>query len=172
MDELEMIGKAVSIKFSTCTVINTGDLLAGKSGATRHEILDAMIAHWMSDPVHGTKTGYSKLAMKLAERVEADLIPKTLAKRTTSKKRAASPEAGSSGSGPSPSSRNIRGRGGPDNNRRDSASYTYNPDAVEQCPLHPDSGRASSGTSPSTPAFGTSPSPPGTEWPSCPLRLS
>jgi hypothetical protein len=25
-----------------------------------------MIAHWMSDPVHGTKTGYSKLAIKLA----------------------------------------------------------------------------------------------------------
>ncbi len=93
-------------------MINTGDLLAGKSGAIRHEILDAMIAHWMSDPVHGTKTGYSKLAMKLAERVEADLIPKIPAKRTTSKKRAASPEAGSSGSGSSSSSRNIRGRAG------------------------------------------------------------
>jgi hypothetical protein len=50
-----------------------------------------MIAHWMGDPVHGTKTGYSKLAMKLAERVEGDLIPKTPAKRTSSKKRAASP---------------------------------------------------------------------------------
>jgi hypothetical protein len=127
MDELEMIGKAVSIKFSTCTVINTGDLLAGKTGATRHEILDAMIAHWMSDPVHGTKTGYSKLAMKLAERVEADLIPKTPAKRTPSKKRAASPEAGNSGSSSSSSSRNIRGRGGLDNSRRDSANYTYSP---------------------------------------------
>ena len=92
-----------------------------------YEILDAMIAHWMSDPVHGTKTGYSKLAMKLAERVEADLIPKTPVKRTPSKKRAASPEAGSSRSGPSSSSRNTRGRGGPDNSRRDSASYTYNP---------------------------------------------
>ncbi len=33
MDELEMIGKAVSIKFSSCTVINTGDLLARKTGA-------------------------------------------------------------------------------------------------------------------------------------------
>ncbi len=45
-----------------------------------------MIAHWMSDPVHGTKTGYSKLAMKLAERVEADLVPKTPAKRAPTKK--------------------------------------------------------------------------------------
>jgi hypothetical protein len=127
MDELEMIGKAVSIKFSTCTVINTGDLLAGKSGATRHEILDAMIAHWMSDPVHGTKTGYSKLATKLAERVEADLVPKKIAKATTSKKRAASPEAGSSGSGPGSSSRNIRGRSGSDNSRRGSSTYAYSP---------------------------------------------
>jgi hypothetical protein len=91
MDELEMIGKAISIKFSTCTVINTGDLLAGKTGATQHEILYAMITHWMSDPVHGTKTSYSKLAMKLAERVEADLVPKTPAKKAPSKKRVASP---------------------------------------------------------------------------------
>ncbi len=42
-----------------------------------------MIAHWMSDPVHGTKAGYSKLAMKLAERVEADLVPKPHTKKTT-----------------------------------------------------------------------------------------
>jgi hypothetical protein len=55
MDELEMIGKAVGIKFPTCTVMNTGYLLAGKTGTTRHEILDAMIAHWMSVPVHGTE---------------------------------------------------------------------------------------------------------------------
>ncbi len=86
MDELEMIGRAVIIKFAACIVINTGDLLAGKTGATRHEVLDAMIAHWMSDPVHGTKTGYSKLAMKLADRVEADSAPKNLVKKTTAKK--------------------------------------------------------------------------------------
>ncbi len=124
MDELEMIGKTVSIKFSSCTVINSGDLLAGKTGATRHEILDAMIAHWMSDPVHGTKTGYSKLAMKLAERVEADTV-KTPAKKAPSKKRAASPAASSSISGSS--SRNVRGRGGPDSGRRDSSGYQYTP---------------------------------------------
>ncbi len=63
--------------------------------------------------------------MKLAERVEADLVPKTPAKRAPSKKRAASPEAGSSSS--SSSSRNVRGRGGPDHGRRDTASYTYSP---------------------------------------------
>ncbi len=125
MDELEMIGKAVSIKFSSCTVISTSDLLAGKTEATRHEILDAMIAHWMSDPVHGTKTSYSKLAMKLAERVEADLVPKTPAKKAPSKKRVASPEASSSSS--SSSSRNVRGRGGLDTGRRDNTGYSYNP---------------------------------------------
>ncbi len=75
MDELDMIGKAVSIKFPGCTVINTSDLLAGKSGAMRHEVLDAIIAHRMSNPVHGTKPGYSKMAMKLVERVEADRPP-------------------------------------------------------------------------------------------------
>jgi hypothetical protein len=122
MDELEMIGKAVSIKFSSCTVINTGDLLAGKTGATRHEILDTMITHWMSDPVQGTKTGDSKLAMKLAERVEADTAPKNLAKKASYKKSAASPEASSSSN--SSSSRNVRGRGGLDSGRRDSYQYT------------------------------------------------
>jgi hypothetical protein len=108
MDELEMIGRAVSIKFASCTVINTGDLLAGKTGATRHEVLDAMIAHWMSDPVHGTKTGYSKLASKLVDRVDADTTPKNLVKKTAAKKRAASPEAGSSNSSPHGSSTDFR----------------------------------------------------------------
>jgi len=100
MDELEMIGRAVSIKFAACTVINTGDLLAGKTGATRHEVLDAMIAHWMN-----------------------------MVKKTVAKKRAASPEAGSSNSSShgSSSSRNVRGRGGLDTGRRDSGGYNYNP---------------------------------------------
>jgi hypothetical protein len=106
MDELDLIGKAVSIKFSNCTVLCTGDLLVGKKDATRHEVLDAMIANWMNDPVHGTKAGYSKMAIKLAERVEADLVTKT--KKTTQKKRGSG-----SGSGGN-FTRNVRGRGGSD----------------------------------------------------------
>ncbi len=39
-----------------------------------------MIAHWMSDPVYGTKTGCTKLA----KRVEADRAPKTPAKPASS----------------------------------------------------------------------------------------
>jgi hypothetical protein len=35
MDELDLIGKAVSIKFSSCTVLSTGDLLVGKTDATK-----------------------------------------------------------------------------------------------------------------------------------------
>jgi hypothetical protein len=115
MDELDLIGKAVSIKFASCTVLCTGDLLVGKQDATRREVLDAMISNWMNDPVHGTKAGYSKIAMKLAERVEADLVPK--AKKIVQRKRAASPGAsatgGASGSGSSNTyQRNVRGRSG------------------------------------------------------------
>jgi hypothetical protein len=115
MDELDLIGKAVSIKFASCTVLCTGDLLVGKQDATRREVLDAMISNWMNDPVHGTKAGYSKIAMKLAERVEADLVPK--AKKVMQRKRAASPEVnaagGASGSGSGNTfPRNIRGRSG------------------------------------------------------------
>jgi hypothetical protein len=60
--------------------------------------------------------------MKLAERVEADSAPKILAKKATTKKRAASPEASSSGS-----SRKVRGRGGLDSGMRDSSGYQYTP---------------------------------------------
>jgi hypothetical protein len=49
------------------------------------------------------------MAMKLVERVEADLLPKP--KKTALKKRAASPEASGSGTGNS-FLRNVRGRGG------------------------------------------------------------
>jgi hypothetical protein len=70
-----------------------------------------MIAHWISDPVHGTKDGYSKLAMMLAERVEVDLVPKAVTKKTAVKKRAAPPEASSSGSS---YPRNVQSRGGQD----------------------------------------------------------
>jgi hypothetical protein len=34
MDELDLIGKAVNIKFANCTVLCTGDLLVGKKDAT------------------------------------------------------------------------------------------------------------------------------------------
>jgi hypothetical protein len=113
MDELDLIGKAVSIKFPNCTVLCTGDLLVGKKDATRHEVLDAMIANWMNDPVHGTKAGYSKMAVKLVEKVEADLAPKVT--KPIQKKRAASPAASGSGSSHRGSfSRNVRGRSGPD----------------------------------------------------------
>jgi hypothetical protein len=113
MDELDLIGKAVSIKFPNCTVLCTGDLLVGKKDATRHEVLDAMIANWMNDPVHGTKAGYSKMAVKLVEKVEADLAPKVT--KPIQKKRAASPAASGSGSSHRGSfSRNVCGRSGPD----------------------------------------------------------
>jgi hypothetical protein len=116
MDELDLIGKAVSIKFASCTVLCTGDLLVGKQDATRREVLDAMISNWMNDPVHGTKAGYTKIAMKLAERVEEDLVPKP--KKKVQKKRAASPEVSASGGSGSGSGfgntfqRNVRGRSG------------------------------------------------------------
>ncbi len=95
MDELDHISKAVSLKFPS----------------------------WMSDPVHGTKTGYTKLAMKLVERMENDTAPKPVpSKAPASKKRDASPEASGSGH----SFRNVRGRGAaPYTVRRDSTGSSY-----------------------------------------------
>jgi hypothetical protein len=60
----------ILLKPMTCKVINTGDLLAGKDGASKLEVLDAMIANWMTDPVHGGKAGYGRVAVKLIEKME------------------------------------------------------------------------------------------------------
>jgi hypothetical protein len=70
MDELDQVWRLVKTKFPTCKVINTGDLLAGKDGASKLEVLDAMIANWMTDPVHGDKAGYARVAVKLIEKME------------------------------------------------------------------------------------------------------
>jgi hypothetical protein len=34
------------------------------------EVLDPMIANWMTDPVHGDKAGYARVAVKLIEKME------------------------------------------------------------------------------------------------------
>ena len=70
MDELDQVCRLVKTKFPSCKVINTGDLLAGKDGASKLEVLDAMIANWMTDPVHGDKAGYAIVAVKLIEKME------------------------------------------------------------------------------------------------------
>jgi hypothetical protein len=62
MDELDQVCWLVKTKFPTCKVINTGDLLAGKDGASKLEVLDAMIANWMTDP--------ARVAVKLIEKME------------------------------------------------------------------------------------------------------
>jgi hypothetical protein len=115
MDELDQVCKLVKTKFPTCKVINTGDLLAGKDGASKLEVLDAMIANWMTDPVHGDKAGYARVAVKLIEKMEEK--PSAL---TTTEAAASSGHAGplpattvASGSG---SSRG-RGRGANDTGR-------------------------------------------------------
>ncbi len=85
MDELDLMGKAVSIKFASCTVLCTGDLLVAKQDAMRREVLDAMI---------------SAKAKKIEQR-----------KRAASPE--ASATGGASGSGPSNTyQRNVRGRSG------------------------------------------------------------
>jgi hypothetical protein len=50
---------------------HSGDLLAGKDGATKLEVLDAMIAEWMTDPVTtATKPGTSEKKIDLVGRGE------------------------------------------------------------------------------------------------------
>jgi hypothetical protein len=74
MDELDQFCRLVKTKFPSCKVINTGDLLAGKDGASKLEVLDAMIANWTTDPVHGDKASYARVAVKLIEKMEEKAI--------------------------------------------------------------------------------------------------
>jgi hypothetical protein len=125
MDELDQVCRLVKTKFPTCKVINTGDLLAGKDGASKLEVLDAMIANWMTDPVHGDKAGYARVAVKLIEKMEE--------KSSAS----AVPEASPSG-GPPPAtsmasgSASGRGRGrGANDTGRGGSSRTFTPRNLE-----------------------------------------
>ncbi len=70
MDELDQVCRLVKTKFPSCNVINTSHILAGKDGASKLEVLDAMIANLMTDPVQGDKAGYARVAVKLIEKME------------------------------------------------------------------------------------------------------
>jgi hypothetical protein len=126
MDELDQVCRLVKTKFPTCKVINTGDLLAGKDGASKLEVLDAMIANWMTDPVHGDKAGYARVAVKLIEKMEEKSSASAVPEASPSGRLAGPPPVTSMASG----SASGRGRGANDTGRGGS-SRTFTPRNLE-----------------------------------------
>jgi hypothetical protein len=128
MDELDQVCRLVKTKFPTCKVINTGDLLAGKDGASKLEVLDGMIANWMTDPVHGDKAGYARVAVKLIEKMEEKSSALATPKAATSGGHAGSLPATSMASG----SASGRGRGrGANDTGRGGSGRTFTPRNLE-----------------------------------------
>ena len=69
LDDLSDLNYKLKNRFTTGSVsfISTEDLLCGKVGASRTEILDNLENCWSSNPVHGDKLAYTKIAMGVAD---------------------------------------------------------------------------------------------------------
>jgi hypothetical protein len=102
MDELDQIGKTVSQKFPSCTIINTGDLLAGMT-AWRHQARDPRCHDRVLDDVSGK--WYEVRLHQACHEARWREWRRTLPSTTSpTRKWDASPPAGNS-------PRNVRGRG-------------------------------------------------------------
>ena len=56
------------------TFVATSDLLSGKQGSNSADLMTAMLECWCSDPVHGDRLAYSKIAMGLLDRFSKHTI--------------------------------------------------------------------------------------------------
>jgi hypothetical protein len=52
---------------SNVRYISTGDLLAGADNCSMGELMDSLYSCWSSDPVHGDKIAYHRIAMGLMD---------------------------------------------------------------------------------------------------------
>lgn len=71
LKDLSELNKQFSNRFSKgdTTFVATGDLLAGKANCSKFELMNAMLECWSTDPVHGDKLAYTKIAMGLLEKL-------------------------------------------------------------------------------------------------------
>ena len=67
--DLSELNDQLSRKFTGngVTFVETKDLLTGKQGCSKKEMMNAMLDCWSNDCVHGDKIAYSKLAMGLLD---------------------------------------------------------------------------------------------------------
>jgi hypothetical protein len=116
--------------------IFSGDLLTGKSRSSMGDLFDSLFECWRSDPVHGDKSAYIKLAMGLMDFLE----PKPDS-RSRKRLRTATPPPPPPDSPPPPSG-NYRGREdryedrqhGGYRSRSHSAFSSYPPQRLWRCP--------------------------------------
>jgi hypothetical protein len=107
--DLENLNKKLAARYNgrNTQFIFSGDLLTGKSGSSMGDLVDSLFECWRSDPVHGDKSAYIKLAMGLMDFLE----PKPDS-RSRKRLRTATPPPLQPDSPPPPSShyRDLEGR--------------------------------------------------------------
>ncbi len=67
--DLEALNEQLAARYNgrNTQFIFTGDLLTGKNRSSMGELVDSLFECWRSDPVHGDKSAYIKLAMGLMD---------------------------------------------------------------------------------------------------------
>jgi hypothetical protein len=67
--DLEALNEQLAARYNgrNTQFIFTGDLLTGKNRSSMGDLVDSLFECWRSDPVHGDKSAYIKLAMGLMD---------------------------------------------------------------------------------------------------------
>ncbi len=104
--DLETLNEQLAARYNgrNTQFIFSGDLLTGKSRSSMGDLVASLFECWRSDPVHGDKSAYIKLAMGLMDFLE----PKPIS-RSRKRLRTATPPPPPPDSPPPPSD-NYRGR--------------------------------------------------------------
>ncbi len=90
MDDLASLNVRIGEFFSERSVkmLPTGDFLMGMQHSSKEELMDSLYETWFTDPVHGEKLAYSKIAIGILETIDRKLPDSALRFSLTSRKRA------------------------------------------------------------------------------------
>ena len=89
MDDLASLNARIGDFFSERSVkmLPTGDFLTGMQHSSKEELMDSLYETWFTDPVHGEKLAYSKIAIGILETIDRKLPDSDLRFSLSSRKR-------------------------------------------------------------------------------------
>jgi hypothetical protein len=89
MDDLASLNARIGEFFSERSVkmLPTGDFLTGMQHSSKEELMDSLYETWFTEPVHGEKLAYSKIAIGILETIDRKLPDRDLRFSLSSRKR-------------------------------------------------------------------------------------
>jgi hypothetical protein len=89
LDDLADLNVRIGEFFSDRSVkmLPTGDFLTGMQHSSKEELMDSLYETWFTDPVHGEKLTYSKIAIGILETIDRKLPDSDLRFSISTKKR-------------------------------------------------------------------------------------